>query len=76
MCLCMYIDIGWSPSLGNFVKVNFDAAVFDTENLLGVGVVIRNSRGDFLAGFAKRAPMLLDFKWQRIMRWAGQLRLL
>lgn len=43
-----------------FVKVNFDAPVFEAQGCIGVGVVIHDSIGDFLVGFSKRTPLLLD----------------
>lgn len=44
------------------MKVNFDAAIFANFQMMGVGVVIGNCLGDFLAGFWVQAPLLLDAK--------------
>ena len=35
----------WRPPTDDFVKVNFDGAIFSNVNKLGIGVVIRNSNG-------------------------------
>ena len=39
----------WRAPQASFVKVNFDGAVFEDSNKLGVGVVIRDSNGTVLA---------------------------
>lgn len=50
----------WKPPNGLFIKVNFDAAIYVYIDCLGVGMVIRDSVGDFLAGFSMRSSSSLD----------------
>lgn len=44
------------------MKINFDVVTFANYQLMGVGVIIRDCLGDFLARFSVRAPLLLDVK--------------
>ena len=44
----------------NVYKVNFDAATFLDSSSIGVGVVIRNYAGDFMAGLCKRINLFSD----------------
>ena len=37
----------------SYVKPNFDEAVFDSGNISGIGGVIRNDEGNFVAGLVK-----------------------
>ncbi|XVF37305.1 hypothetical protein REPUB_Repub19eG0134700 [Reevesia pubescens] len=39
----------WLPPTRDNVKINFDAAIFNERNAIGIGVVIRNSKGEVLA---------------------------
>ncbi|KAL0396039.1 UNVERIFIED_CONTAM: Retrovirus-related Pol polyprotein from transposon RE1 [Sesamum calycinum] len=48
-----------APSL-DFVKINFDGAIFGREGAMGVGVVARNSQGQCLAWMAHRVPRAGD----------------
>ena len=50
----------WKAPLGPFVKLNFDARICNDQNCISMGVVIRDSVGTFLAGYAKRAPLVYD----------------
>lgn len=50
----------WSPPSKGFVMVNIDAALFEWQSILDMGVVMRDSRVNFLARFFKRSPILLD----------------
>jgi len=51
--------------------------MFMDENCMGVGVVIWDLVGDFLAGFSKRAPILLDFEMAEAyaLNWVIQVAL-
>ena len=42
----------WRPPEHDYFKVNFDAAVFKSLNLVGIGVVIRDWRGDVVAALS------------------------
>ena len=43
----------WKPPDGRLVKINFDGAIFKTENRSGIGVVIRDHTGVILASLAQ-----------------------
>ncbi|XVF57201.1 hypothetical protein PTKIN_Ptkin06aG0185400 [Pterospermum kingtungense] len=46
----------WEPPLRDIVKVNFDGALRKNDRVAGVGVVIRNARGEFMGALA--APII------------------
>ncbi|XP_071901119.1 uncharacterized protein [Coffea arabica] len=48
--LCRFLD---------FVKANFDGAVFPSEGFSSIGVVVRDDAGNFIAGLSKRIPDIL-----------------
>ncbi|CAL5418883.1 unnamed protein product [Camellia sinensis] len=57
------VDCGmerWSPSAGGFVKVNFDGATFKTQQLCGVGVLIRDQRGEPVAALSEQIPTWME----------------
>jgi ribonuclease HI len=43
----------WDPPQGGWVMVNVDATVFQKDNRMGLGFVVRDHRGDFLAACRK-----------------------
>jgi hypothetical protein len=43
----------WHPLPDGWVMVNVDAVVFQKANRMGLGIVLRNHRGDFLAACMK-----------------------
>ena len=43
----------WKPPDGRMVKINFDGAIFKTENRSGIGVVVRDHTGAVLASMAQ-----------------------
>jgi hypothetical protein len=47
------------PSPG-WVKLNWDAALIPSAKTMGVGVVVRNEAGEFLAGLAATISYVLD----------------
>lgn len=49
----------WHAPVGYFIKVNFDAALFEDLNCLGVGWYW-GSTGAFLTEFSAKVPSLLD----------------
>ena len=42
-----------TPSPGMY-KTNFDCAMFEDSRKAGIGVIIRNSRGEVMASLAKK----------------------
>ena len=42
----------WRPPTGSVFKLNFDAAIFSNKNSSGVGSIIRNCRGEVMAGLS------------------------
>ncbi|XP_065633927.1 uncharacterized protein LOC136069392 [Quercus suber] len=44
----------WKPPRSGCIKTNFDGAVFADTDEVGIGVVIRDSRGQVLASLSKR----------------------
>ena len=42
----------WTPTPRGIFKLNFDGAVFKSENKNGVGVAIRDCRGQMIASLA------------------------
>ena len=53
------LDSKWSPPQLPFYKVNVDGAVLGKQKKAGVGVVIRDHEGNFIAGLSKKfkAPL-------------------
>ena len=49
--------IRWSPSAEGEIKVNFDGAQFSDMGKAGLGVVIRNSRGQALASLSEQTSL-------------------
>ena len=52
------VDVKWSPIFPSY-KINVDAAIFSTQKAAGVGVLIRDHEGNFIAGLSKKthAPL-------------------
>ena len=48
--------VKWKLSGSGCIKTNFDEAVFADTNEAGIGVVIRDSRGQVLASLSERIP--------------------
>nr|XP_027060953.1 uncharacterized protein LOC113687569 [Coffea arabica] len=47
----------WTPPRAPHFKVNFDASVSTIHRLVGIGVVIRDCEGQFIAGLSRRIPI-------------------
>ncbi|XVF57189.1 hypothetical protein PTKIN_Ptkin06aG0184100 [Pterospermum kingtungense] len=60
----------WEPPLRDIVKVNFDGALRKNDRVAGVGVVIRNARGEVMGALA--API----KWVSNPMWVEAIWLL
>lgn len=50
----------WQVPPVNWVKINFDAAIFSDFKAIGIGIVIRNSSCYFLAALCKKIDALLS----------------
>ena len=50
----MLRNFKWKPLEGVVVKANFDGAMFAESDLVGIGVVVRNNRGQVVAAIAKK----------------------
>ncbi|XP_050290037.1 uncharacterized protein LOC126728216 [Quercus robur] len=46
----------WRPPNPYIYKINFDVAVFQTSNLAGVGVIVRDNRGDSIRALTMPVP--------------------
>ena len=49
----------WKPPDQGTLEINFDGAIFADENCSGLGVVIRDEKGFFLASMAAQIPQQL-----------------
>ena len=47
----------WSPPTENLYKANFDAALFEHLGFAGVGVVMRDDRGNVLATLSQKIAL-------------------
>ncbi|KAK9999683.1 hypothetical protein SO802_019286 [Lithocarpus litseifolius] len=50
----------WSPPTGSVYKLNFDAAVFTSTRSSSVGVIVRNSLGEVMAGLSAHGPAVAN----------------
>jgi ribonuclease HI len=50
----------WEKPPMNFVKVNWDAAISKEHNITGVGVILRDHRGDVIASFCTHKPTAME----------------
>ena len=49
--------VRWQPPAENFIKANFDGAVFGEEQAAGIGVVLRDSEGQVLAALSEKVRL-------------------
>ena len=47
----------WQPPAENFIKTNFDGAVFREEQEAGIGVVLRDNEGQVLAALSEKVRL-------------------
>ena len=47
----------WSPPPENCYKINFDAALFDHLGYAGIGVVVRDHRGEVMAALSQKIAL-------------------
>ena len=50
----------WRPPPAPSVKLNFATTVFRARNFVGMGAMIRNCRGEFMAGYCEEFPRFQD----------------
>ena len=55
-------EIWFSPNK-NWFRLNSDAAINEVDSLAGLGVVIRNSKGEFTAASSSRIPFFGDIEF-------------
>ncbi|KAK2969731.1 hypothetical protein RJ640_015875 [Escallonia rubra] len=48
------VPVSWCPLDHGWLKLNFDGAVFKEINAIGLGAVVRDATGCFIAGLSKR----------------------
>jgi ribonuclease HI len=48
--------IKWKPPVEGRYKVNYDGAIFRNTNEAGLGVIIRNARGEVMGSLCQRVP--------------------
>ena len=65
----------WSPPIRSLFKLNFDAAVFNDINASGVGVVIRNDRGEVMVSFFAKGPRVVDSEEAEVLACRKALEL-
>ena len=65
--------VNWSPPEPNFLKVNFDGAVFREENSAGVGVIICDADGQIIASMAEKVPLPNSVAAVKTLYFAAEL---
>ena len=50
------IVVKWKPPGSEFYKVNYDGAMFAELGVAGIGVVVRNEKGEVMASLAEKIP--------------------
>ncbi|XP_030963999.1 uncharacterized protein LOC115985177 [Quercus lobata] len=50
----------WEPPVGLIYKVNVDVVVFAEINASGIGVVVRNKRGEVMVSLVAKGPLMQD----------------
>lgn len=57
----------WCPPALTHFKLNFDAAIFSNQAASGVGVIIRNDRGEVMASLSAKGPPATSSEEAEIM---------
>ena len=54
-----HLEANWSPPNYPLYKINVDGAVFSSQKAAGIGVIVRDYEGNFIAGLSKKihAPL-------------------
>ena len=46
----------WIPPTEGEFKTNFDGAIFEENNIAGIGIIVRNSRGEVMVALSEKIP--------------------
>ena len=57
----------WTPTLMNVVKMNIDTTIFTMEQAFGIGIIIKDSNGQFQAAKSYKLFGDVDTKWVEII---------
>ena len=52
------LAVRWSPSLAECYKINFDAAILEGTNRVGIGVVCRDCKGHVLVASSQNVALV------------------
>ena len=58
--------VSWIPSDNHWYNLNVDAAIDISNGIIGLGAIIENFKGDFIAGPATRNLFLVTLSLQRL----------
>ena len=50
-------QVHWTKPPRDFYKANFDAALFDSSNMAGIGVVIRDYNGNVIGALSQKIAL-------------------
>ena len=54
------VESKWRKPAPSFVRINVDFVAFVGSDSYGVGIIIRNDAGEFLAARSQQVPSLVD----------------
>jgi len=57
----------WEPPVGLSYKLNFDAVIFAEIDASGVGVMVRNDKGEAMAALSARGPPVQDSEEVKVL---------
>ncbi|KAL0012001.1 hypothetical protein SO802_007109 [Lithocarpus litseifolius] len=60
-------SVRWRPPLEDFLKVNFDGAVFAANNIVGLGIIIRNDSGLVMVSLSQQIPLPTSVEMVEVM---------
>ena len=64
--------VRWFPPTENLYKANFDAALFDHLGFAGLGVVVRDYRGNVLAALSQKVALPQSMEMAEAQQPNGQ----
>ncbi|XP_057463841.1 uncharacterized protein LOC130753684 [Actinidia eriantha] len=53
-------SVKWTAPMDGLNKINFDGAYFKTLNAVGIGIVVRNHRGEVTAALSEKLPFTVE----------------
>ena len=65
----------WQPPERTMYKLNFDAAVFANMTASGIGVIIRNNRGQVMAALSSKSHAVVDSEEAEVLACRKALEL-